>query len=74
MQKKLWHAEREADVLKYFSVEKSQGLTGEDVSRSLEAHGRNVLPKPDKVPEWRKFLKHFNDVLIYVLLIFITRG
>lgn len=69
MQKKLWHAEREADVLKYFSVEKSQGLTGEDVSRSLEAHGRNVLPKPDKVPEWRKFLKHFNDVLIYVLLV-----
>ena len=68
MERKQWHAEQEEAVLQHFSVDRSQGLDGEDVTRNLETHGKNVLPKPEKVPEWRKFLGHFNDVLIYVLL------
>lgn len=30
--------------------------------------GKNELPEPEKDPKWLKFLRQFNDTLIYVLL------
>ena len=44
------------------------GLSGEDAARRLEEVGPNRLPEPPRHPAWRRFLSHFNDVLIYLLL------
>ncbi|MDX5408680.1 MAG: HAD-IC family P-type ATPase, partial [Thauera sp.] len=46
----------------------AQGLAGEEAARRLETFGPNRLPAPAKEGLLRRFLKHFNDVLIYVLL------
>ncbi|WP_034550642.1 cation-transporting P-type ATPase [Carnobacterium funditum] len=44
------------------------GLTLEEVEKRKEEYGLNELPEKKGIPEWLKFLKHFNDVLIYILL------
>ncbi|PJI93698.1 cation-translocating P-type ATPase [Luteimicrobium subarcticum] len=45
------------------------GLTGAEASRRLGETGRNELPPPERPPLWRRILSHFQDVLIYVLLV-----
>ncbi|MCL2423047.1 MAG: HAD-IC family P-type ATPase, partial [Micrococcales bacterium] len=46
----------------------SEGLTSEDAGQRLHANGRNELPEPGRLPAWRRFVGHFDDVLIYILL------
>ncbi|GAA2247179.1 cation-transporting P-type ATPase [Rarobacter faecitabidus] len=43
------------------------GLAKVEAERRLTA-GRNEIPAPKPQPAWRLFLKHFDDVLIYILL------
>ncbi|MFP1632146.1 cation-transporting P-type ATPase [Zhengella sp. ZM62] len=44
------------------------GLSGEDAARRLEKHGPNRLPEPPKRHAALRFLSHFHNILIYVLL------
>ncbi|MCH2679812.1 cation-transporting P-type ATPase [Leclercia adecarboxylata] len=44
------------------------GLSRAEVQARLEQHGPNALPAKKARPAWLRFLAHFNDVLIYVLL------
>ncbi len=44
------------------------GLSRAEVQSRLEQHGPNALPAKKARPAWLRFLAHFNDVLIYVLL------
>ncbi|TDN92358.1 HAD-IC family P-type ATPase [Microbacterium sp. BK668] len=44
------------------------GLTGEDAAARLAVAGRNELPEPARKPAIVRFLAHFNDTLIYILL------
>ncbi len=44
------------------------GLSAEEAARRLEASGPNRLPAPAGPGFLRRFFKHFNDPLIYVLL------
>ena len=44
------------------------GLTADDAAARLAVAGRNVLPEPARTPAWLRFLGHFNDTLIYILL------
>lgn len=44
------------------------GLTDEEASARLEEVGRNELPPPERKPAVLRFLSHFNDTLIYILL------
>ncbi|MBZ6367226.1 MULTISPECIES: cation-transporting P-type ATPase [Enterobacter] len=46
-----------------------EGLSGTEASARLQQHGENALPKKKGKPAWLRFLAHFNDVLIYVLLV-----
>jgi magnesium-transporting ATPase (P-type) len=46
----------------------SGGLTGAEAESRLQVVGANVLPEAARVPAWRRFLGHFNDTLIYILL------
>ena len=44
------------------------GLTTREAQRRLLENGPNSLPVKKGKPAWLRFLAHFNDVLIYVLL------
>ena len=44
------------------------GLSEDEASRRLEVVGENLLPETKKTHPVLKFLSHFNDTLIYILL------
>ncbi|HDR2365500.1 TPA: cation-transporting P-type ATPase [Enterobacter asburiae] len=46
-----------------------EGLSGTEASARLQQHGENALLQKKGKPAWLRFLAHFNDVLIYVLLV-----
>lgn len=46
-----------------------KGLTPDQVLKSRERYGQNMLSAPAKVPAWRRFLSKFSDPLIIILLI-----
>ena len=45
------------------------GLTEEQVARSRQEHGTNVLTPPLREPLWKKFLGKFSDPLIIILMV-----
>lgn len=45
------------------------GLTREQVSKSREEHGANILTPPAKEPWWKAFLECFTDPIIVILLV-----
>jgi len=44
------------------------GLTAAEAGRRLQAHGPNRLPEPPRPSALRRFLAHFHNILIYVLI------
>ena len=63
----LWHALDVADVLSAVESD-SEGLSSDVAAKRLEEYGPNKLPEEPPVPAWRRFLRQFNNLLIYVLL------
>ncbi|HKP06487.1 MAG TPA: HAD-IC family P-type ATPase, partial [Microbacterium sp.] len=55
------------DVLAHLEAD-AGGLSTADAARRLEIAGPNRLPEPARKPGWLRFLAHFNDTLIYILL------
>jgi len=47
----------------------ADGLSSAEASARLQQYGNNALPQKAGKPAWLRFLAHFNDVLIYVLLV-----
>ena len=45
------------------------GLTAAGAAERLAEVGPNRLPPPEKDPLWKRILVHFDDVLIYILLV-----
>lgn len=45
-----------------------QGLSADEAQARLADIGPNTLPQKKPQPAWLKFLAHFNDMLIYILL------
>jgi magnesium-transporting ATPase (P-type) len=45
------------------------GLSGTEAADRLKAVGPNRLPAPPKEGSLKRFFKHFNDILIYILLV-----
>nr|WP_208993792.1 MULTISPECIES: cation-transporting P-type ATPase [unclassified Labrenzia] len=45
-----------------------KGIRAEEAARRLAAHGPNRLPEPKKQNSFLRFLTHFNNLLIYVLI------
>ncbi|GAB3095891.1 cation-transporting P-type ATPase [Isoptericola nanjingensis] len=45
------------------------GLSAADATARLAEVGPNRLPPPEKDPLWKRVLVHFDDVLIYILLV-----
>ncbi|MCK9794073.1 HAD-IC family P-type ATPase [Isoptericola sp. 4D.3] len=46
-----------------------RGLTAADAAARLAEVGPNRLPPPERDPLWKRVLVHFDDVLIYILLV-----
>lgn len=46
----------------------SEGLSAEEAASRLRRHGPNRLPEPPRDGPLKRFLAHFDDVLIYILL------
>ena len=44
------------------------GISSAEATARLQQYGENALPQKAGKPAWLRFLAHFNDVLIYVLL------
>ncbi|MEN5073382.1 HAD-IC family P-type ATPase [Isoptericola cucumis] len=45
------------------------GLTSADAAERLERVGPNRLPPPERDPLWKRIAVHFDDILIYILLV-----
>ncbi|WP_454043668.1 cation-translocating P-type ATPase [Cellulosimicrobium sp. Marseille-Q8652] len=45
------------------------GLTGDDAAARLAEVGPNRLAPPQRDPLWKRVLVHFDDILIYILLV-----
>lgn len=62
-----WHDREVEQVLKILETS-TQGLTSAEAERRLEKHGLNQLPQEEREGLVVRFLRQFNDVLIYVLM------
>ncbi|WP_428641823.1 cation-transporting P-type ATPase [Roseibium sp.] len=61
------HAVNAIAALEALGVDE-KGIRTEEAARRLAAHGPNRLPEPKKQNPFLRFLSHFNNVLIYVLI------
>ncbi|MGM0446544.1 MAG: cation-translocating P-type ATPase, partial [Bacillota bacterium] len=62
-----WYKKTKEEVLNQLNTN-INGLSKQEVEKRLEKYGLNVLPKPKERHPIIKFLSHYNNVLIYVLL------
>ena len=61
------HSLTAAEVLAALEAD-PDGLSTEAAAQRLAAHGPNAIPEPAAEPAWKRFLAHFDDILIYILL------
>src|SRR6516165_846031 len=62
------HALKSDEVLSGLRSQRD-GLSGAEAADRLKAVGPNRLPAAPKEGLLKRFFKHFNDVLIYILLV-----
>jgi magnesium-transporting ATPase (P-type) len=62
------HALQADDVLNRLRSQ-SDGLSATEASNRLQTVGPNRLPAPPKEGLLKRFFKHFNDILIYILVV-----
>lgn len=62
-----WHGMSADETLRKLSSS-PKGLSTGEALRRLHSYGLNELPPPITIPVWRRFLRHFNDPLIMLLL------
>ena len=62
-----WHAIKADEVIRLSESSINKGLSDNEVKERLQVFGKNLLPEKKKKSVIIRFLKHFNDVLIYVL-------
>ncbi|GJL82974.1 MAG: carbonate dehydratase [marine bacterium B5-7] len=63
----IWHEMTTEDVINACHAD-NNGLTSDEASTRLETYGQNRLPEPAKRSPLIRFLRHFHNILIYVLL------
>ncbi|KAA8537867.1 hypothetical protein F0562_027553 [Nyssa sinensis] len=62
------HARSVTEVLEFFGVELTKGLTEFQVAEHARIYGRNVLPQEGSTPFWKLVLKQFDDLLVKILI------
>ncbi len=66
--KERWHSMDAEGVLKKIDVDPDEGLSSDEAKKRLEDYGPNELPKEKKRSPLMRFIKQFDNVLIYILL------
>jgi len=61
------HSLTAAEVLTALGAD-SGGLASAAAAQRLATYGPNTIPEPAADPAWKRFLAHFDDILIYILL------
>lgn len=56
------------EVAKALQVNPATGLSSDEAQQRLERFGHNELAGAPPVPKWKKFLRQFQDPLVYLLL------
>ncbi len=56
------------EVASAFGADLDNGLTASEASRRLADNGPNEIRAAPRIPAWRRFLAHFHDPLVYLLL------
>lgn len=64
----LWHSMNAEEAVAALKTNAESGLSSEEAQKRLKEYGPNALPVPPGKNALIRFLKHFNDILIYVLL------
>ncbi len=64
-----WHAMAVEDVESLLRVDPARGLDPTEAAERLKTYGPNRLPQGKKKGPLMRFLAHFNNVLIYILLV-----
>lgn len=57
------------EVMAALGTNAQSGLSDEQARQRLERYGKNELAAEAPVPEWRKFLAQFTDVLVLLLIV-----
>ncbi|MER2063507.1 MAG: HAD-IC family P-type ATPase, partial [Alkalibacterium sp.] len=68
MSEKHWFNLSAEETGKELDTHLNEGLTKEEADERREEYVLNKLPEGEQTPEWVKFLRQFNDILIYILL------
>jgi cation-transporting P-type ATPase F len=66
---KKWHQSSAEDVAQFLDVTLSTGLSVDEVLRRQQKYGPNRVTARRSTPAWLKFLKQFNQPLVYILLL-----
>ena len=64
-----WFAKSTEEVLECLETDAARGLDAAEAAARLEEYGPNALPAKKRTPAWLRFLKHFHDILIYILFL-----
>lgn len=62
------YARSVSEVLEFFAVDPSKGLSDIQVANHARLYGRNVLPPEKSTPFWKLVLKQFDDLLVKILI------
>ena len=62
-----WYTVDTDNMAKLLDINTTEGLSDNEASKRLQTFGKNLLPEKKKENKIIKFLKHFNDILIYIL-------
>src|SRR5690606_30900215 len=62
-----WHTMPPAAVLQH-TQSSAIGLTSDEAKKRLHEQGPNTLPTATTESAWKRFIRQFHNVLIYVLL------
>ena len=65
----VWHQLHGEEALRLLEVDPRSGLTSEEALRRQEKYGFNTITQRPPPPAWRRFLRQFNQPLVYLLLL-----
>jgi len=66
---KPWHQLPVEEVLQLLRVTSANGLSADEVQRRQKGAGPNRVTARRGIPSWLKFLRQFNQPLVYILLV-----
>lgn len=64
-----WYAMDSDKVLNRLESDADSGITQQKAEERVSEYGPNELPEKKKKSAFKRFFKHFNDILIYILLV-----